>query len=150
MTRYLGVDPGTKRVGVAISDATGLLATPLEVVGRSDVVKRIADLAIEYEVGGLVVGLPTALSGEEGASAQDARELGAELAAETGLPVLFVDERFTSRIAEETLIETGMRRRKRRQEVDKAAAGVLLQDFLDGLAKRGTPGQADAFWTSSE
>jgi putative holliday junction resolvase len=96
------------------------------------------------------VGLPRALSGEEGASARDARELGAELAAETGLPVVFVDERFTSRIAEETLIEIGMRRKKRRQEVDKAAAVLLLQGFLDGLAKRGTRGQADTFWTSSE
>lgn len=150
MIRYLGVDPGKKRVGVAVSDATGLLAAPLEVVSRPVAAKRISELVIEHGIGGLVVGLPRALSGEEGASAHDARELGAELAAETGLPVIFVDERFTSRIAEETLIEIGMRRKKRRQEVDKAAAVLLLQGFLDGLAKRGTPGQADTFWTSSE
>lgn len=150
MTRYLGVDPGTKRVGLAVSDATGLLATPLEVVGRPGAVKRIAELATEHEIGALVVGLPTALSGEEGGSAQDARELGGELGAETGLPVIFVDERFTSRIADEALIERGMKRRKRRQEVDRAAAALLLQGFLDGLAKRGTPGQADTSRTRSE
>ena len=58
---------------------------------------------------------------------------------------MFVDERFTSRIAEEALIESGVRRRERRKSVDKAAAALLLQGFLDGLAKRGTPGQADTF-----
>lgn len=145
MTRYLGVDFGTKRVGLAISDATGLLASPLDVVGRGEAVEKVAELVVEHGVGGLVVGLPTALSGEEGRSARDARILGAELGAETGLPVIFVDERFTSRIAEDSLIETGMRRRKRRETVDKAAAALLLQGFLDGLAERGTPGQADTF-----
>lgn len=145
MSRYLGVDCGTKRVGVAISDAAGILASPLEVVSRAEAVDRLAVLAAEHAVGGLVVGLPTSLSGEEGSSAEDARRFGAELAAATGLPVIFVDERFTSRIAEEAMIESGVRRRERRKGLDKAAAALLLQGFLDGLAKRGTPGQADTF-----
>lgn len=145
MTRYLGVDCGSKRVGVAISDAAGILASPLEVVARAEAPARVVALAEEFGIGGLVVGLPTGLSGGEGRSAEEARALGVELAAATGLPVQFVDERFTSRLAEDALIETGMRRRRRRATVDKVAAALILQDFLDGLAKRGTPGQADTF-----
>lgn len=150
MTRYLGVDCGTKRVGVAISDAAGILASPLEVVDRAKAVDRLAALATEHDISGVVVGLPTSLSGEEGRSAADARALGAEIGAATGLPVVFVDERFTSRIANEALIETGMKRRKRRGIVDMTAATLLLQGFLDGLAKRSTLGQADTFSSDSE
>ena len=73
MTRYLGIDCGTKRVGVAISDAAGILASPLEVVSRAQAVHRLAVLASEHAVAGLVVGLPTSLSGVEGRSAEDAR-----------------------------------------------------------------------------
>ena len=145
MTRYLGVDCGSKRVGLAISDAAGILASPLEVVARVEAPARVAALVEELGIGGLVVGLPTALSGGEGRSAEEARSLGAELAGATGLPVRFVDERFTSRLAEDALIETGMRRRRRRATVDKVAAAVILQGFLDELAKPGTPGQADTF-----
>lgn len=145
MTRYLGVDSGSKRVGLAVSDPEGILASPLEVVARDEAVGRVAELVVELGIGGLVVGLPTGLSGGEGRSAEDARALGAELATETALPVVFVDERFTSRLAEEALLKTGMRRRRRRERVDKAAAALILQDFLDGLAKRGTSGQADTF-----
>ena len=145
MTRYLGVDCGSKRVGLAVSDAAGILASPLEVVARAEAPARVAALVEELGIGGLVVGLPTGLSGGEGRSAEEARALGAELVAATGLPVQFVDERFTSRLAEDALIETGMRRRRRRATVDKVAAAVILQGFLDELAKPGTPGQADTF-----
>lgn len=145
MTRYLGIDCGSKRVGLAISDAAGILASPLEVVARAEAATRVATLVEELGIGGLVVGLPTGLIGGEGRSAEDARALGAELAAATGLPVQFVDERFTSRLAEGALIEAGVRRRRRRDTVDKAAAAILLQGYLDGLAKPGTPGQADTF-----
>lgn len=145
MIRYLGVDSGSKRVGLAVSDSAGILASPLEVVERDRAAARVASLVDELRIGGLVVGLPTGLSGGEGRSAEDARALGAELAEATRLPVVFVDERFTSRLAEDALLKTGMRRKGRRSRVDKAAAALILQDFLDGLAKRGTPGQADAF-----
>lgn len=145
MTRYLGVDCGSKRVGLAVSDAAGILASPLEVVARAEAPALVAALVEELGIGGLVVGLPTGLSGGEGRSAEEARALGAELAAATGLPVQFVDERFSSRLAEDALIETGMRRRRRRATVDKVAAAVILQGFLDELAKPGTPGQADTF-----
>jgi len=149
VTRYLGVDCGSKRVGLAVSDAAGILASPLEVVARAEAPARVATLVEELGIGGLVVGLPTGLSGGEGRSAAEARVLGAELAAATGLPVQFVDERFTSRLAEEALIETGMRRRRRRATVDKAAAALILQGFLDELAKQGTPGQAETLTQDS-
>lgn len=145
MTRYLAVDCGSKRVGLAVSDTAGILASPLEVVARGEAVTRVTELVEQLGIGGLVIGLPTGLSGGESSSAEDARTIGSELAAATGLPVSFVDERFTSKLADRALLQTGMRRRRRRERVDKAAAALILQDFLDGLAKRGTSGQADTF-----
>ena len=134
MARYLGIDYGTKRVGIAISDGLGLMARPLEVVPRSDVVSRVEDIISAYNVAGLIIGLPTALGGHEGASAEGARTLGEELAAATGLEVEYVDEKFTSRMAEETLLDKGMKRRKRRETVDKVAAAIILQEYLDNRA----------------
>lgn len=134
MVRYLGIDYGTKRVGIAISDGLGLMARPLEVVPRSDVISRVEDIVSTYDVTGLIIGLPTALGGHEGTSAEGARRLGAELAAATGLDVEYVDEKFTSRMAEETLLDTGMKRRERRETVDKVAAAIILQEYLDNRA----------------
>lgn len=133
MTRYLGVDYGTKRVGLALSDPLGLTAQPLDVVPRSEVVDRVRELVATESVGVLVVGLPTGLSGDEGASAEQARELGAELAEATGVAVEYVDERFTSRMAEAALLESGMKRRDRKENVDKVAAAIFLQDYLDRI-----------------
>ena len=133
MTRYLGVDFGTKRVGLALSDPLGLTAQPLDVVPRSEVVDRVRELVATESVGVLVMGLPTGLSGDEGASAQQARELGAELAEATGVAVEYVDERFTSRMAEAVLLESGMKRRDRKENVDKVAAAIFLQDYLDRI-----------------
>lgn len=135
MARYLGIDYGTKRVGIAISDGLGLMARPLEVAARSDVISRVEDVVSTYGVTRLIIGLPTALGGHEGASAEGARKLGEELAEATGLEVEYVDERFTSRMAEETLLDTGMKRRKRRETVDKVAAAIILQEYLDNLAR---------------
>lgn len=137
MTRYLGIDYGTKRVGLAISDGLGMTARPLEVVPTADVAGRVKALVSEYHVEGLVVGLPRALRGHEGASEEGARELGDSLAAEVGLPVEYVDERFTSRMAEGALLDSGMKRRARRDRVDKVAAAIILQDYLDSLETRG-------------
>lgn len=135
MARYLGIDYGTKRVGIAISDGLGLMARPLEVAARSDVISRVEDVVSTYGVTRLIIGLPTALGGHEGASAEGARKLGEELAEATGLEVEYVDERFTSRMAEETLLDTGMKRRKRRETVDKVAAAIILQEYLDNRAR---------------
>ena len=131
MTRYLGIDYGTKRVGLAISDGLGMTARPLEVVPRAEVVAKIEDLVSTYAITCLIIGLPTGLSGREGDAALGARRLGDELAEVTGLDVEYVDERFTSRIAEEALLGSGMRRRQRRETVDKVAAAIILQAYLD-------------------
>jgi putative Holliday junction resolvase len=137
VTRYLGVDFGTKRVGLAISDGLGLTARPLEVVPREAAVDRINALIAEYDVERVIVGLPTGLEGQAGVSVAGARELGAEIEADSDVTVELVDERFTSRIAESVLLESGMRRRERRATVDKVAAAIILQGYLDSLGSEG-------------
>ena len=142
MSRYLGVDYGTKRIGLAISDGLGITARPLEVVSRKgleDVLRKIVD---EFPVDGVVVGLPTALGGHEGDSAEGARALGKEIGKILKVPVSYVDERFTSRIAESALLESGMKRRDRRDTVDKVAAAIILQTFLDSKTDPGNDGDS--------
>lgn len=131
MSRYLGVDYGSHRVGLAISDPLGMTAQPLEVVPRAAVVQRVSSLVKERDVGTLVIGLPAGLSGSEGEAASRARELGSELEETTGIPVVYFDERFTSRLADDALVRAGVRRRERRSVVNKVAAAIILQDYLD-------------------
>lgn len=134
MTRILGVDFGTKRIGLAISDDLGITARPLAVVARSEITDAIQRILGEYDIDRVVVGLPTGLSGKEGISAESARELGSEVEGLFGLTVEYVDERFTSRIAESALLESGMKRRDRKEHVDKVAAAIILQTYLDASA----------------
>ncbi len=124
-------------MGLAISDGVGLTARPLEVVPRNIVVERVRELDEEYTIKMVIVGLPTGLSGEEGVSAVGARALGKELLAATGIPVDYLDERFTSKLAEDVLLQSGMKRRQRRETVDKVAAAIILQDYLDVRAADG-------------
>jgi len=131
VSRSLGIDYGTKRVGLALSDPLGLTARPLAVVPRSKIVEEVVTLVKEQEVGTIVVGLPTGLGGDEGISASEARKLADELATATGVDVVLRDERYTSRMAESALLESGMKRRQRRESVDKVAAAIILQDYLD-------------------
>ncbi|HET7846227.1 MAG TPA: Holliday junction resolvase RuvX, partial [Acidimicrobiia bacterium] len=133
VSRYLGVDVGAKRVGLALSDPIGLTATPLEVVDRATAVDEITRLAQIHEVGTIVVGLPTSLGGGEGTSAVDARSLGDQLAQATEAEIVYLDERFTSRMAESALLESGMKRRERKTTIDKVAAAIILQDYLNSL-----------------
>jgi putative holliday junction resolvase len=128
----IGVDYGTRRVGLAISDPLGITARPLEVVPRPDLAVRMRELITEYDIETVVVGVPRSLGGGESASTVGARLLGEQLGADTGLEVVYVDERFTSKMAEEALVESGMKRRKRRETVDKVAAAIILQTYLDG------------------
>jgi putative pre-16S rRNA nuclease len=86
---------------------------------------------LEEDVATIVVGLPTGLGGEEGSSAEGARALAGELGTKTGVTVVLLDERFTTNLAERTLLDQGMKRRDRRATVDKVAAAILLQDYLD-------------------
>lgn len=137
MTRYLGVDYGTRRIGLAISDPLGVTAQPLEVVARSDLDEALRRLAGDYEIAGVVVGLPTALGGHEGESAGGARELAGHIAELLDVEVELVDERFTSRMAESALLKSGMKRRDRKATVDKVAAAIILQTYLDSRPSTG-------------
>ena len=129
--RVLGLDHGSRRVGVAVSDALRLTAQPLEVVARVRAVARITEIAAEYEVEEIVVGLPTSLNGLEGPPAAAARAFGGEVARATGIDVSYVDERFTTVTAEKVMLQAGAKRQVRRESLDKVAAAIILQAFLD-------------------
>ncbi len=131
--RILGIDPGERRIGIALSDALGIIAQPHMVIDRrsSDAIAVIKALCVEYDVQTVVMGLPRSLSGEEGAASARSRELGAAVGEATGCLIEFYDERFTTVQAESALIEGGMRRRQRRETIDKVAAAVMLQGYLD-------------------
>lgn len=131
MSRVLAVDPGTVRVGLAVSDPLGISALPLEVVDAGRAVERIAELCAELDVGEIIVGLPITEKGEEGDATRHARNLAAAIEATTGLQVTTVDERYTTRMAEDMMAEAGATSRRRRGRVDKVAAAVLLRGYLD-------------------
>lgn len=127
----MALDYGTARVGVAVSDALRITASPLETVPATEAIDRVKELVDEYRPEVIVVGLPVSLSGREAAAAGRARAFASEVEAATGVEVHFVDERFTSRTAEEALLEGGVKRRSRRDKVDKVAAAVILRHYLD-------------------
>ncbi len=131
--RALGLDPGTRRIGVALSDGMGMIAQPHMVIDRrrDDVAAILRTLYEEQGVGVVVIGLPVSLSGEEGAAARQAREFGATVESILEVKVVYHDERFTTVQAENALLEAGMRRAGRRKRRDKVAAAVMLQSFLD-------------------
>ncbi len=129
--RVLALDHGTSRVGVAISDPLRITASPLEVLDAANAIQRIQEIVAEYRPEIVVVGLPVSLDGAENAAAIAARRFGDAVGEATGLPVEFVDERFTSHTAEKALLEGGLTRRKRRRKIDKVAAAVILRSYLD-------------------
>ncbi len=129
--RVLGLDHGSHRVGLAMSDPLRITAQPLEVVTRGAAVARIKDLVLEYQIVEIVVGLPISLDGAQGGSAEAARQFGAEVATATGIDVAYLDERFTTVTAEKVMLEAGARRRVRRENIDKVAAAIILRAFLD-------------------
>jgi putative Holliday junction resolvase len=136
--RILAVDPGTRRVGLALSDPTETIASPLgtePAEPAESLPERLAKAAAEHEVGRIVVGLPRELSGKRGPAAVAAERLAAELRKASGLPVHMLDERLTSAAAERMLIDAGMRRDKRRKTVDSVAAALLLQTYLERTAR---------------
>lgn len=129
--RVLGIDHGSRRIGVAVSDALRMTAHALEVVPRHQAVSRISEITESLDVAEIVMGLPTSLSGTEGAAAVAARAFASEIESATGLPVTMVDERFSTVTAEKVMLAAGSKRRARRQSLDKVAAAVILQAFLD-------------------
>ena len=132
--RALALDVGTKTIGLALSDPLGLFAQPLYTVARRGVKKDGAELALvcaDKEVTHLVVGLPLELDGSEERPARLARQVGEALAQLTGLPLVYVDERFSSVEAERHLLEADLSRAKRKEVIDQAAAVIILQSWLD-------------------
>lgn len=132
--RVLAVDPGTKRVGVAVSDPSGTIAQALATVPaepQDTLADRLAGIAREQEAGRIVVGLPRRMDGSEGPEAKSARALAEALRHSAKVPVELLDERLTTVAAERSMIDAGARRSKRREIVDQVAATLLLQSHLD-------------------
>ena len=135
--RVLALDVGGKRIGVAVSDESRAIASPLRYVTRGQ--RDRADLrllATEWNAELLVVGLPTGMSGREGPQAAEVRAYAEPLAVALGLPLDYWDERLTTAIAERMLIESGVRRAARRERIDAVAASIILQDYLDAARIR--------------
>ena len=133
--RRLGIDVGTVRIGVAVSDPDGILATPVETVRRDrgdGHLRRLTTLVGELDIVEIVVGLPRTLADRAGASADDAVALGAAVAGRVGsVPVRLADERLTTVSAARSLREAGVRARQQRGMIDQAAAVAILQGWLD-------------------
>jgi putative holliday junction resolvase len=134
--RVLALDLGARRIGVAVSDRSGTLASPYEVIARSGSVAadhtRVARMVEEVGAERVVVGLPLSLDGSTGPAARKALAEVDQLAAAVGVPVETIDERFSTVTADRSMVERGMKAPARRKVVDQVAAAVLLQTWLDG------------------
>jgi putative Holliday junction resolvase len=136
MTRILGLDVGTKTIGVAVSDALGWTAQGVETIRRrqnhpEDDFERIKELIQQYEISKIVVGLPKNMNGSIGPSGEACQTFAKELESITGLSVILWDERLTTMAAERTLISADVSRKKRKQVIDKLAASIILQGYMD-------------------
>ncbi len=139
MQRALGLDVGDRRIGVALSDPVGITAQPLTVLQRQGGVKdvdTVCALAQQHGVGVIVVGLPLTLRGERGLQAQKAVSFADALRQRIQVPVQLMDERLTTVQGERALLEGGLRRQHRKQVIDRVAAQLILQSFLDVQANR--------------
>ena len=137
--RILGLDYGSKTVGVAVSDPLGLTAQGVEIIRRKEENKlrrtfaRIEELAGEYGVSYIVLGYPLNMDGSKGERALKTEEFKAAIERRTGLPVVLCDERLTTVEAEEAMMEAGLSREERKQHIDRLAAQLILQDHLNTL-----------------
>lgn len=132
--RLLGLDVGSKTIGIAVSDPLGLTAQGIGVWRRQGIAKDVAhikEVCDAYDVDSLVVGLPLRTDGSRGPEALEVESFGQRLEAEIGRPVIYWDERFTTRIAERAMVEAGLRRKRRRELVDMTAAALILQGYLE-------------------
>ncbi|MEL6745144.1 MAG: Holliday junction resolvase RuvX [Pseudomonadota bacterium] len=137
-SRLLGLDLGTKTIGMAISDSAWSIASPVHTVRRTKFtadVMEMLDYARRESVSGLVMGLPFNMDGTEGPRAQSTRAFVRNLAQHTDLPVLFWDERLSSFAAESAMLEADLTRKKRAKVIDQMAASIILQGALDALRK---------------
>ncbi|MEM7606957.1 MAG: Holliday junction resolvase RuvX [Myxococcota bacterium] len=144
--RFLGIDPGRRRIGLALSDdAGGTMALPLDVVERAGndeaAAKAVAAAVAGETLAGVVVGLPLRLNGSEGTAARRVRRFGAALEAALSVPLHYWDERMSTVAAERSLGRLGVKGRARRAQVDSAAAALILQGFLDARVRAGADGE---------
>lgn len=132
----IGIDPGSKRIGIAVSDFQRIIASPKCVVKRTkreSVIDQILKLILEYESTGIVIGLPVNMNGTLGPRAQAAKQLANNIIAKADLPIAFQDERLTTAQAERIMLDAGMSRQRRSLSVDASAATIILQTVLDRL-----------------
>lgn len=140
--RIMGLDFGSKTVGVAVSDPLGITAQGVEIIRRKEENKlrqtyaRIEELVLEYQVEEIVLGLPKNMNATEGERAQLTREFKDRLERRTGLPVTLWDERLTTVAADKAMMEAGIRREHRKDYVDMIAASLILQGYLDSRGGR--------------
>ena len=134
----MALDYGERRVGVAISDPEGRIASPLETIergrGKGSAITRVAELVREYEVGQIVIGLPLHMDGRSGPEVERVRAFGSQLARETGAGVEYLDERWTTLEAERAFAPAGgskRRRAQKREKLDPVAAAILLRTWLE-------------------
>ncbi|MBY5164052.1 Holliday junction resolvase RuvX [Nitriliruptoria bacterium AS10] len=138
--RLLGVDVGDVRVGLAVTDPGQVVATPLDTVPGSTDPEEVADVVLaaihDEQPVAVVVGYPRTMAGREGSAAQQCRVVAEEIASRSGLPVLLWDERLSTVEAERALLEGDVRRRRRRDVVDRVAASLILRGVLDARRLR--------------
>ena len=134
MGRFLGIDFGQKRIGLAISDETGQIAFPLcvlENTGQRRVAEEISRIISERKAETVVLGLPLSLDGSKGIAVDNVERFAENLKRHISVPVKFWDERLSTKIAERAMIEGGLSRRRRKQSIDQATAQIILQSYLD-------------------
>jgi putative Holliday junction resolvase len=137
--RVMALDVGGRRIGVALSDPTRVLASPLTTLRaepRERALAEIAALVLRHDVAEVVVGLPLTLSGEIGPQAQLVKEFAERLQQTLSVPVHLFDERLTTVAAERMMLDLGMKPEQRKAKIDEVAASIILQDFLDAGRER--------------
>ena len=138
MSRFLGIDYGTVRIGLALSDPTGTLASPLpflENQSLQQVITALSELIQTHQIEGLIIGLPRNMDGTYGPSAQKVRDFIAQIQKSISLPITPIDERLTTAQASKQLSSIGMNQKQLRKKVDSSSACLILQQYLD----RNTP-----------
>ncbi len=136
--KFLALDVGHKRIGVATCDGLEIAASPHSIVkAGKKAIEDVLKIIDHEEIHGIVIGLPISFDGQERESCQRARAFKNQLAEKTDLPIDFVDERFTTKIAEASLVASGLNREKRKEVKDAVAASVILQGYLDSRRSKG-------------
>ncbi|MCR4880529.1 MAG: Holliday junction resolvase RuvX [bacterium] len=136
MNRVMGLDIGTKRIGIALSDPLLITAQPFDTIDRTPektALEKIENIVKEYNVNKVIAGLPLMMNGDFGEQAQDCKDFGEKVSQKTQIDVIFIDERLTSFQAEEILKAQKAKYTKNKGLVDKIAASIILQEYLDSL-----------------